>query len=259
MLFLITNASYAYDIYDCFKKKMGNKGKIMKTNLGLIFLFLITTTLSFADEVKKKDIANCSNISGAHNEQTSEVKYKYIVRKNYSDGKVEFITVRARKYSDNNIFEILNNKNKINFNLSPSSDKNLISQAVVLSPQSNESLGDYENRYKNFKDNSCDNWLKEDLGGYKRLEATGLIKPMPTFEEYSKNPDMFNMKLRSITTSLQKVGKYCEEVSERYVICEGVKYVRGNDTSDNLRGTVKAIEERLKPEPNDNRIESVSK
>lgn len=90
------------------------------------------------------------------------------------------------------------------------------------------------------------------VSDYNLLKMSLMPKDLPTFEEFKKNPELyitrsgwevFPHKKESNVSKEEKIKSDCEDVNEQYVICNGNKYVRSTDTSENLKRTVKAIEQ----------------
>jgi hypothetical protein len=92
------------------------------------------------------------------------------------------------------------------------------------------------------------------VSDYNLLKMALEAKDLPSFEEFKKNPDsyitrsgweVFPHKKKSNGSKEEKIKSDCEEVSEQYVICNGNKYVRSNETSDSLKRSIKTIEHNL--------------
>lgn len=92
--------------------------------------------------------------------------------------------------------------------------------------------------------------------GYEILKKAMPKSKLPTFEEYQKNPEIFaDLIDRSSMAGYSGFAKEndtkCEVVTEKYVICDGARYVRDSQTDDKVSRDVKRIEEFLNEKDSD--------
>jgi hypothetical protein len=89
---------------------------------------------------------------------------------------------------------------------------------------------------------------------YNLLRKTFGSKDLPSYEEFKKNPELYITKT-GLEVFVHKKGKNlkkekktaCEEVNEKYVICNGNKYIRSTEETESLKRFGKQVEEKLEP------------